>query len=1440
MESDSVGRFLSGLLNISSILLINLLSTDSTAQEPVYPLPRSFPERSQTYYLPTKGNHAITCFHFDKKGFLWLGTYTGLYRFDGTEFRNFGFRQTDNTGFDGQMISSICEDYWGNMWISTSGALNFLEISTGLYKKYYPDSENPMSVNNRIRNMILSSDSILYLVTNGDFYSFNIGAPGFKRYTIENASRPLGDVPYSRGQGQIIEDSEKNIWFTSRNGLYCLDHSKDSLVLFQNHPQDPSSLSSNYVTCIIEDTRKRIWVSTKEKGLNLVEDPVRGVFSRINLNEYASWSAEFDSLNVLLPDQDGSIWIFGGSVFGKYMPDKGQFRGFIITSGNKFNFRSELKITKALQVGKDEIIFHSEPGRLFRYNLAEKMAELYIVPGYANYNIFHGKDGSVWISGPVDNFWQLVNRLPKFQTKTVLNSGGLDMTRQNNIAEDRAGNLWLALSSGILIINKTDVLSPEFKARKFYFPDGDSISGTVKADSEGNIWLKPLNGPVIRIDGRDRNNIKKFYAPGNVKLHVHSFEEDTTHAMWFTDQHFFYNIRRESGRIERIGYLDGLFNLDSSRYIFDFIIDKNNVLWLARFDNGISSYNLTDKTYKHYSVSKESNLRSGDICLRVKEDRKGNIWLLFANTGLFILKRGDEIIEQVNPSGIIPHGIFFLDFIIDRDDNPRVITNKGMLQYDQMTGNARLVSFSFATDNCFSYQLGTGEIVVLNNRNLIVFPERSSINEIVPEVFLTSLKVNENEYGSLFPDSSEIRSLKSIRLRSNQNNLKIEFSALSFLEAENNSYRYFMKGIDRDTILTSSIRRFTEYKKMKPGTYTFWYNGSNNDGIWYPGGKILKIRISPPWYRSAVAFVAYISFIITIAFFLIRWRVSNLKMENKYLEEVVRLRTAELEDKNRHIEELDTMKTKFFTEISHEIRTPLSLITGPVEALISENESIDNERRLKWMQIIRNNSQKLMRLVNQLMDISRLDAGKMKLTLSEDDLMKFLRIQGNEFLSMGESRRIEFSMEIPEEPYFTKFDHDKVEKVTINLLANAFRFTPSGGKIKFRAEIADPVVAGSEATLLLEVSDTGIGIGKDDIKRIFDRFYRVEGNREEDGAGTGIGLSIVKEFITLMQGSIEVESHPGLGSTFRISVPLGYAHLRIGEYTIIATEQYNESSSEGTQELIHQNMTETVSVDGNPKILVVEDNDDLRLFIRENLETQYFVLEAVNGNEGMKTALTVVPDLIITDIIMPDINGINLCGYLKEDERTSHIPVIILTAKTAVEEKIAGFESGADEYLYKPFDINELKARIDNLLKQRERLRLRFGALTGYEHKEIHGSSLDEKFMNRVAKTIDEHLSEFDFDVGVLQEKMGMSRVHLYRKIHALTGMAPSLLIRNFRMKRAAHLIVRKSLNLSQIALSVGISNPAHFSKCFKEYYGVSPKNFNGNDHISSNGIKAG
>jgi signal transduction histidine kinase/DNA-binding response OmpR family regulator len=547
---------------------------------------------------------------------------------------------------------------------------------------------------------------------------------------------------------------------------------------------------------------------------------------------------------------------------------------------------------------------------------------------------------------------------------------------------------------------------------------------------------------------------------------------------------------------------------------------------------------------------------------------------------------------------------------------------------------------------------------------------------------------------------------------------------------------------------------------------------------------------------------------------------TNRSLQASLIESELRRLEAE------KMHELDKMKSHFFANLSHEFRTPLTLITGSVENL-SNQEKVTAGQQAHY-QLIHRNAERLLELINQLLDLSKLEAGKLQLHKQPGEVIASLQVLASSFASLFESKRITYWYNLPFEPFYAHFDSDKLEKILTNLLSNALKFTPADGKV-----VVSAVVLPQNAfwrNLQITVQDTGIGIATEGLSRIFDRFYQADPSTTRVHEGTGIGLALVKELVELHAGTIKAESTPGAGTTFVVTLPLEVAQPVAKPEKEPASKLAKEPGGEYAAALADptgEPMDKTL-ISYRISVLVVEDNREVRRLIQQSLSHYYEVVEAENGLEGYHKALDRIPDLIISDVMMPELDGVTLCGKLKADERTSHIPVILLTAKADIESKLTGLQTGADDYLTKPFRLEELQVRVKNLIEGRRKLRERYSRSVTLEPTDVAVTSTDEKFLQKALAVLESNLSDSTFDVATFSKEIGMSRAHLHRKLTALIDQSPSDFIRTIRLKRAARLLEQQAGNVSEVAFQVGFNSLTYFTKCFREYHGQTPSGYAG------------
>jgi signal transduction histidine kinase/DNA-binding response OmpR family regulator len=649
---------------------------------------------------------------------------------------------------------------------------------------------------------------------------------------------------------------------------------------------------------------------------------------------------------------------------------------------------------------------------------------------------------------------------------------------------------------------------------------------------------------------------------------------------------------------------------------------------------------------------------------------------------------------------------------------------------------------------------------------------------------------------------------------------------LHFGEPEKNQYKYLLENFDDDWIDAGSQRNAT-YTNLNAGEYVFRVTACNRDGIWNEEGASLKIIIPPPFWASWWAYSLYVMFAFGLLYGVRRYELNRTHLKNQVKLDEVKLKERE---------ETDKMKSRFFANISHEFRTPLTLILGPTEKILSK--SADDETQ-KQLSLVKRSANRLLGLINQLLDLSKLEEGKLELRTSKSNIVPFIKGLTMSFESIAERKDITLKVKNSSDEIEMYFDKEKMTKIMTNLLSNAFKFTPRDGQITVS------LTETNTNTVDIKIRDSGIGISEEELSKLFDRFYQVDSSFTREQEGTGIGLALTKELVELHRGIISVDSKLGSWTEFTVTLPVGRKHLKdeeiIEENVILSPAKSGINSAKNLLEIneIDPSHFDKLSVTENDDdvnedrniLLVVEDNYDVREFIKDSLGNEFQIEEASNGEQGVRKAEQIIPDLIISDVMMPKMDGNELTKTLKNDEKTSHIPIILLTAKSEQESRLEGLETGADDYLTKPFDAKELQIRIKNLISIRRKLQEKFSTgdyvpVKRSDEKKL--SNLEEQFMCKVMEVIKNHLSEEEFSIEQFGKEVGMDRVQLHRKLKALSGKSPSNYLRSVRLVRARKMIEEQKGNISEIAYSVGFSSPQYFTRCFREEFGYPPSNLTG------------
>jgi len=862
------------------------------------------------------------------------------------------------------------------------------------------------------------------------------------------------------------------------------------------------------------------------------------------------------------------------------------------------------------------------------------------------------------------------------------------------------------------------------------------------------------------------------------------------------------------------------------------IKDNSGNLWFPSGDNKIIKMDTNgvceDKfVLNDFVGNKKINLNYGAI--RYVYYNKPNIFWIASDIGLFKYNRiTGETVHYDMKEFCLPNTVEGI--AQDHKGILWISTSGNIVRFDPVTNNVKIFSYEdgipemkFANSSCIT--LKDGRIAFGGSSGFIIFnPDSIGENSFIPNIVITDFQIfnKQIKIGNNNPLKKSISESKEISLDYNQDVLTFEFASLDYDNPSQNKYAYKMEGIDPDWVYTDANRRFATYTKLSPGTYTFKVKGSNNDGVWNETGTSIKIIILPPWWKTWWAYSLYILTLIGILYSIWKFQLKQVHLKHE----------AEIEHINAEkIREVDSIKSRFFANISHEFRTPLTLILGPVKQI---TEKIRDDKIKNELGIVHRNASRLLQLVNQLLDLSKLESGKLKLEASLGNIVSFVKGIALSFESLSESKDISLKIQPEKEFIELYFDKEKMTKILSNILSNAFKFTQEEGKItisiKEKPTLNSPKGVKEGGSVEIRIRDTGIGIPQSEIPKLFDRFYQVDSSLTKEYEGTGIGLALTKELVELHHGSISVESEIGKWTEFKIYLPLGKEHLKNDEiipYEIEKPEELEELFDEGNFNIYSKVSDETSReiIDNSKNIvLVVEDNYDMREYIKEFLSKDYLVEEAVNGEQGVRKAEKIIPDLIISDMMMPKMDGNELTRILKNDEKTSHIPIIILTAKSGQENKLEGLKTGADDYLTKPFDIKELQIRIENLIKIRKNLQEKYSRGEVFQmHDERKLRKIDEEFLMKLVNIINEHISDENFSIEEFSYEVGMSRTQLHRKLKALVGKSASQYLRTIRLAKAKKMIEEGRGNISETAYSVGFSSPAYFTKCFKEEFGFSP-----------------
>jgi signal transduction histidine kinase/DNA-binding response OmpR family regulator/ligand-binding sensor domain-containing protein len=1011
----------------------------------------------------------------------------------------------------------------------------------------------------------------------------------------------------------------------------------------------------------------------------------------------------------------------------------------------------------------------------------------------------------------------------------------------NVVIEDKQANLWLGTnSSGLIYMNK------EAKEKKIYQhqPGKNSLSGNVivslLASNSGKIWIGTYQGGLNVFDGHTFTNYRHQSDNQN------SLSNDNVWALAEGDNGLIWIGTLGSG-LQSLDPLTGTFTRyanEKSEFSHDVIasicVVRDKKLLMSTAD-GITAFSPATGRFEKWRGNKRGTQSfSHQNINQIYEDSRGLLWLA-TQEGLDIYDRKKDEIISVDANLSLQHEIIHA-ILEDNNKNMWITTTRGICNIvvgiDPKTETYTYTACRYNEQDGLQNQefnlrsiikTSQGEVIAGGMQGLNLFaPENIKYNHFTSKVVFTDMQLFNNVvsidsvYGGNRILTKALNKSSTVKLQYRQNVFSIAFSSMNYILPEKSKFVYLLEGFNANW-LTADANKVT-YTNLAPGKYKLKTKAINSDGFSNDEASELQIVILPPFWLSPIAYVLYGLLIISISL-LARRQVSRTE-HNKY-----QLAKLEQEAKQKH--EIDDMKLRFFTNISHELRTPLTLIISPLENMIKATEDKEQSSRLE---MIHRNAIRLLNMVNQLLDFRKSDVKGHQLNPSQGDIVEFIRNISTSFTEYSEKKNIHLTFFSAINELSMVFDEDKVGKIIMNLLSNAFKFTPQGGRVDIYLNFLPN--SQSCEKLEIKISDTGIGIKDKDKKYVFERFYQVAHTDSHRISGSGIGLHLVKEFVTLHQGTVVVRDNVEQGCVFIVTIPVVRHQTEIDiplkQEIITGNHQLEETLATSDIIGLEENEAET-TIDKRPIILIVDDNDDFRQFMRDFLNTEYTVEESTDGIQAWALIQTLQPDIVISDVMMPEMDGVELCKLVKTDIRTSHIPLILLTAKSADTSKLTGLEAGADDYIGKPFNMDMLMLKIRHLIELKNRLQKQFlqSIHMGIQLTDMNISSLDEELMRKVVSFIEGQMSNPKLSVEWLSREMGMSRVNFYRKIMSLTGKTPIGLIRIIRMKHAATLLEKTQMRVKEVSFMVGINDNKLFRKYFKEEFGFLPS-----DYMEKNEIK--
>lgn len=1322
----------------------------------------------------------ITAMVMDKFGFIWIGTDgAGLYRFNGFSYTYYVHDLNDPNSINSNSISSLFEDSSGRLWVGTDAGLCFFNDQLNTFTRYNNNIEDIISPNYTNILCFAEYENTLLVGTYDGIREVNKTRKALKNYALNGTA--VLDLEYS---------SKGNLYIATYEGLKMEEfHEKGKFLKMPlNH-----SGAQQHITKLHLDKRENLWIGTLRSGIYKGDvKKANPAFTKLDIVHSAVMSITSGMEHIFIAVENNGLVLL-------------DMNGTVVK-----NYQYDAEDKNSIASDSVWAILLDDENRLWLG---------YYENGLGFFDAFH-------------------NKFTALQREDVGNS--IQTNDIKALAKTADDKIWIAQ------INCIDILDARTgQIDNVYGKPNTTYNGLkpgvyiedVFVDSQENVWIATWGDGIFLLKKGTTSfiNFTTSTTNGLLKTNkVRCFTEDGMGKVWvgsFLEGIYFFDPKTQKIQIlQGDSYTNSQIKQKDVKVLYH---DSYGYIWIGTSSGLYHIEKHNDGQYEavaHNNAisSKFGGHPSSSRILDIYETQDGSVWFGTNGGGLFSYQRDARDFERLELKN---HNLTYVNAIFEPTKNELWLSSKqGLLNINRTTNEfVRFTTYDGLLENFL-----IDRAVIMDNTNTLYLGTKKGLNIIEPQ------NINYNPYlikpylkdvklfNKKIENSDELSPLHStpepntITLRHDQNILTIDYEAIGYTRPEKNQYAYYLEGFEKSWNYVDTKTSAT-YTNLASGDYTFKLKAANNDNKWNEASVILNIKVMPPWWKTIWAYFFYFLLVSLLIF-------SGMLFYKKRINERNSFR-LERERRKQKLE-LQQQKLQFFTNISHEFRTPLTLIINPILDLLELKDAGFSQKVKQKHNIIHKNAERLSRLINELMDFRKLQSNKLRLRLSQFNLISHTKNILSFFNEESKRRNIRLDLKFEQKNLEIWADRGMLEKILFNLLSNAFKVTPNEGKILVRVQSGSkktlPLISKDAAIPVVEISikDNGPGIDQKDYKKIFKRFYQISELNKSYYGSTGVGLEMVKSFVELHKGIVEVDSELGKGSIFKIILPFGKDFYQGSQYAKTPLEMAIGAAEEVAPEKPEVYKIEDIlsKKESKKKLLIAEDNVDLQDYLISILEQEYEIILASDGQEGWLKTMEHHPDIIITDVIMPLMDGIALSEKVKNDPTLNHIPIVILTAKELTKDRIKGMEAGAEAYLIKPFDTKELKVVLEQLLLKKDRLLQQY-ANVSIPNGEAKESDLDNRFIQSVVGYVQENIESPSLNVEKLSSHLCLSRSQVYRKIKSLTGLSPIEFIRRVRLERSRSLLQNdKNLNVSEVAHKVGFLSASYFTVCYKKQFGELPK----------------